>query len=112
RINGTATPTSVDNPTEPVLPADYALGQNYPNPFNPSTRIDYSVPVNSNINIEVFNIIGQKVKTLVDGNAVAGNHSVTWNGTSENGSKVSSGVYFYRLSVEDEVFVKRMTFTK
>jgi hypothetical protein len=112
RINGTATPTSVDNPTEPVLPKDYTLAQNYPNPFNPSTRVDYSVPVNSKISIEVFNIIGQKVKTLVDGNVTAGNHVVTWDGTSENGSKVSSGVYFYRLTAENEVIVKRMTLTK
>jgi hypothetical protein len=112
RISATALPVSVDDPVEENLPSTISLSQNYPNPFNPATSIDYSVPNNSDVSLDVFNIIGQKVKTLVNGKVNAGNHSITWDGTSENGSKVASGVYFYRLSVGDETIVKRMTLTK
>ncbi len=113
-ITASATPTGVDNnnSTDSNLPKEISLSQNYPNPFNPTTNISYSLPVNSDVSLEVFNIKGEKVRTLVNGNVSAGTHDVTWNGISDNGSKVSSGVYFYRLNANGESVVRRMTIVK
>ncbi len=90
-------------PAEPVIPKEslpvtFILGQNYPNPFNPSTIIEFSLPQSENVNITIFNILGQKVTTLVDEAQAAGNYSVTWDGHDSDGSEVSSGVYFYRMT--------------
>ena len=79
------------------LPARLHLGQNYPNPFNPSTIIPYQVPVATRVRLEVFNILGQRVATLVDGERPAGFHTATWNATDASGRGVGSGVYLYRL---------------
>ena len=79
------------------LPARLHLGQNYPNPFNPSTIIPYQVPVATRLRLEVFNILGQRVATLVDGERPAGFHTATWNATDASGRGVGSGVYLYRL---------------
>lgn len=75
----------------PNMPEAYSLEQNYPNPFNPSTSIGFSLPVRSRVTLEVFNLIGQKVATLVNGERTAGTHSVRWN------PSVPSGVYLYRI---------------
>lgn len=91
------------------LPREAALAQNYPNPFNAATNINYYVPEKTNVNLEVFNLMGQKVSTLVDQTVEAGNHSVTWD-TDEAG--ISSGIYFYRLTSGDQSIVKRMTLMK
>jgi len=74
------------------------LISNYPNPFNPTTSIKFAVENSSNIEISVYNILGQKVKTLVNTQFNKGNHNVIWHGTDENGENVSSGVYFYRMN--------------
>ena len=79
------------------LPARLHLGQNYPNPFNPSTIIPYQLPAATRVRLEVFNILGQRVATLVDGARPAGFHTATWNGTDASGRGVGSGVYLYRL---------------
>ena len=79
------------------LPARMHLGQNYPNPFNPSTIIPYQLPVPARVRLEVFNILGQRVATLVDGERPAGFHTATWNATDASGRGVGSGVYLYRL---------------
>ena len=71
--------------------------QNYPNPFNPTTTISYSLAESDNARLVVYNSLGQQVRTLADGPQVAGVHVVQWDGRDENGQKVSSGVYFYRL---------------
>lgn len=88
------------------LPTEFALEQNYPNPFNPTTQISYSVPANGFVNLSVFNVLGQKVTTLVDGEMPIGNHVVEWDGTNDAGTGVSSGVYFYRLTAQDVGFVE------
>ncbi len=95
-----------------ALPGTYELGQNYPNPFNPSTTIDYSVPVRCHVNISVFNLLGQKVVSLVDEQKSAGSYSVTWNGRDDNNQQAATGVYFYRLQVEDRLLTKKMLLLK
>jgi hypothetical protein len=84
------------------FPTDrFYLGQNTPNPFNPSTIIQYSLPTLEHpvrVKVEVFNSIGQLVKTLVDEDLVGGNHQATWDGSDNAGSKVSSGRYYYRFT--------------
>jgi hypothetical protein len=84
----------------PILPSAIALNQNYPNPFNPQTNIEFSLPTPGNVSLEVFNLLGQKVKTLVSEYKQAGNYSVVWDGTNQNGTAVPSGVYFYRMVTE------------
>ena len=79
------------------LPARLHLGQNYPNPFNPSTIIPYQLPAPTRVRLEVFNILGQRVATLVDGERPAGFHTAAWNATDASGRGVGSGVYLYRL---------------
>ncbi len=79
------------------LPARLHLGQNYPNPFNPSTIIPYQLPAATRVRLEVFNILGQRVATLVDGERPAGFHTAAWNATDASGRGVGSGVYLYRL---------------
>lgn len=79
------------------LPGTYSLAQNYPNPFNPSTVIGFSLPANAHVELIVFNMLGKKVRTVLDTDMPAGDHSVTWDGLDENGGSVASGIYLYRL---------------
>lgn len=79
------------------IPTDYALEQNYPNPFNPATVIAFSLKEQGEIALDVFDILGRRVVTLGSGSWEAGNHQVVWDGRSEDGSQVASGMYFYRL---------------
>jgi len=85
---------------------------NYPNPFNPETIISYSMAKEGFVELDVFNIKGQKVKTLVNGLVSAGMKEVVWNGTDQNNQPVSSGVYFYKLNTESVTSVKRMILLK
>jgi len=94
------------------LPTEYALEQNYPNPFNPDTQIGLALPVDSYVELNVFNILGQRVTTLVQGDLPAGNHSVTWDGTDSDGVPVASGIYFYRISAENFSAAKKMMLLK
>lgn len=89
------------------LPTEFSLGQNYPNPFNPATEISFSLPSASHVKLEIFNVMGQKVATLVDGQVEAGEHIVKW-----DGSKAASGVYLYRLQADDFVDTKKMILLK
>ena len=91
-----------------ALPAGFALGQNYPNPFNPSTVIPYQLPTAASVRLEVFNVLGQRVATLVDGEQAAGAHTAVWTATDEAGKSVSAGVYIYRLAVGDAMATGRM----
>jgi hypothetical protein len=88
-------------------PVGIALKQNYPNPFNPSTQIQYVLPENAPVRLEVYNIMGQRVATLVDANMSAGNHTVTF-----NASAFASGVYIYRLQAGDVTLIRQMTLLK
>ncbi len=101
------TPTDIDDDTPNELPSAFSLSQNYPNPFNPSTQIQFSIPSRSDVIVEVFNTLGQKVATLIDDNLSAGTHIVEW-----DASEVSTGVYFYKLTAGDFVQSKKMILLK
>ena len=89
-----------------VLPQQFYLGQNYPNPFNPSTIIPYRLPISTRVRLEVLNVLGQRLATLVDAEQPAGFHTATWDGTDASGRGVAAGVYLYRL-VGNEVRLTR-----
>ena len=91
-----------------ALPQQFALGPNYPNPFNPSTIIPYQLAVSSQVRLEVFNLLGQHLATLVDGERAAGFHTATWNATDGAGRAVGAGVYIYRMTVGVESQTGRM----
>lgn len=93
-------------------PEGFALAQNYPNPFNPSTTINYSLAEEAKVVIEIFNVNGQRIKKLIDENKEPGDHKVVWNATNNNGSKVASGVYFYRIKAGNFVQTKKMNVLK
>ena len=95
-----------------LLPTDYGLSQNYPNPFNPSTKIDFALPTGSDVNLTVFNILGEKVRTLVDEHMNAGVHSVVFDGYDDNYNPVASGIYFYRIKAGDFNRSKKMIMLK
>jgi hypothetical protein len=86
-----------ENSHNATLPEDYYLSSNYPNPFNPTTSIAFGLPTPGQVRLQVYNVLGQRVKTLVDEYMVAGNHVASWDSQDESGHAVSSGVYFYRL---------------
>jgi len=99
-------PTTVGD--EIFLPEQFALYQNYPNPLNPTTTISYNLPGNSAVDLTVFNLKGQLVKTLTHQVLKKGKHNVRWNGTNDANIRVASGIYFYRLQTEFGVKLKRM----
>jgi predicted CXXCH cytochrome family protein len=95
-----------------TVPQTYSLDQNYPNPFNPTTTIKYTIPKEGNVKIQIFDITGRLVTTLVNANEATGTYSVTWNGRNSGGEAVSSGIYLYRLQANDFVSVKKMVMLK
>jgi flagellar hook assembly protein FlgD len=83
-----------------IMPEDYKLHPNYPNPFNPETNIRFEIPAspaNSKVKLIVYNNLGMEVRTLINGIAVPGIHTVTWDGRNNYGGQMASGVYFLRL---------------
>jgi hypothetical protein len=102
----------IDGSTEENKPTTFNLSQNYPNPFNPVTNFKFSLPQASHVKIEIFNILGQNVKTLVDEDMRAGSFVVDWDGKDQRGVEVSSGIYFYRIIAGDFSSVKRMVLLK
>lgn len=94
--------TGVSNNSVNNIPAKFELSQNFPNPFNPSTGIKYQIPVNSNVSLVIYDILGNEVKSLVDNvRQNSGTHEVMWDGTNAAGTSVSSGIYFYKLITPD-----------
>lgn len=99
-------------PKESNLPKTFGLDQNYPNPFNPTTTISYQLAEQRDVRLVIFNILGQVVKTLVDGVQPAGFYTVRWDGRNNEGMRVSSGMYFYRLKAGNTFMTKKMLLLK
>jgi len=95
-----------------AIPGVFALHQNYPNPFNPVTTIRYDVPEQSHVTMEIYNLLGQRVTTLVSGIQEPGYHAILWNGTNMNGAAMSSGMYFYHIQAGDFRAVKKLILVK
>ena len=99
-----------------VTPVPIRLHQNYPNPFNPETTISYSLNNPANVTLEIYNMKGQKVRTLINAYQQAGNHNLVWDAKDSNDQEVSSGVYFYKLVSEgnfgEYISSKKMIFLK
>lgn len=106
RFTITINPTIVSNEVNEG-PESFSLYQNYPNPFNPTTNIRYSVAESGNVNIAVYNLMGQKVAELVNETKAAGAYNVTW-----NASQMASGMYYYRLTSSGQTFTRKMTLIK
>ncbi len=103
-----------ENPVDRIANASdqFELQANYPNPFNPTTTISYNVKAAGNVELAVYNILGEKVKTLVSAKVAAGRHNVTWNATNDMGLQVATGVYFYKLEMGGQVQVRKMLLVK
>ncbi len=99
--------TQLKNAEELAIPTEFSLDQNYPNPFNPTTNINYVLPEAGNIKLVVYDLLGNKVRTLVSNEMKPGHYRAVWNATNEMGLKVSSGVYFYRLMSNNKVIDTR-----
>jgi len=97
---------------EGTVPMVTSLQGNYPNPFNPKTTINFSLKEAGNVTLEIYNLKGQKVKTLLNDNMEAANHSVIWNGDDNKGNKVSSGIYMYRMKTKDYSKTQKMILMK
>ena len=95
-----------------ALPTAYGLSQNYPNPFNPTTSIEFALPQASEVSLEIYNLLGQKVRTLISGYVAAGYINTSWDGLDQNGKDLSSGTYIYRLQTGDMSFSKKMVLMK
>ena len=104
--------TPVQETKTEQLPKAYALFQNYPNPFNPSTHINYTLPERTPVTIEVFDLLGERVRVLVNGTEAAGSHSVTWNGRNDFGKSVPGGVYIYRIQTDRYKAIRKMVLLK
>ena len=95
-----------------IIPIMNKLNSNFPNPFNPTTTISFSLKETGNVKIEIFNIRGQKVKTLINGLLPAKNHQIVWNGKDDKGKSVSSGIYFYKMRSANYTASRKMILMK
>ena len=102
----------LNNTGEIPPPAATQLFQNYPNPFNPVTSIKYDLAETSQVRMDIYNVRGQHVKTLLNQEMLAGTHSVVWDGKDGQGNSVSSGVYFYRMTMPNKVLTNKMLLMK
>ncbi|MBI5868659.1 MAG: T9SS type A sorting domain-containing protein [candidate division Zixibacteria bacterium] len=106
------TPTDVASGDGGLLPSQFALAQNYPNPFNPETEISFSLRVAGHVRLEIFNLLGQSVTVLVDGYRPQGVSTVHWDAHDAHGNVVPTGIYFYRLTQDNQSQVRKMALLK
>jgi hypothetical protein len=99
------------NPT-PLIPVEYSLDQNFPNPFNPSTTLAYSLKDPGHVTLNIYNVLGQNVRILVDEYQDAGRYTTIWDGHDDRGNVVASGMYFYRIKSGDFTEIKKMVMVK
>ena len=104
--------TDVFEPDQAPLPSGYALVQNYPNPFNLSTRISFTLPRRTRVELSIYNVLGQLVRDYAPEILPAGSFSVEWNGDSNDGRTLASGIYFYRLVASEFVATRKMVLLK
>ncbi len=104
--------TSVEAPSEPVLPVKFELLQNVPNPFNPETNITYVLREHSAVRLTIFNLGGREIATLVRATQAAGTYRISWDGTDDSGSPVSSGIYFYQIQAGHQTAARTMLLLK
>ncbi|MBM3278208.1 MAG: T9SS type A sorting domain-containing protein [Candidatus Handelsmanbacteria bacterium] len=94
------------------IPQDFALDANYPNPFNPETTIAYQLPATASVHLEIYDVLGQKVRTLVQQVESAGHHRAVWDGRDDGGSALAGGIYFYRLQADEFRQVRKLLLLK
>jgi flagellar hook assembly protein FlgD len=90
----------------------FSLQQNHPNPFNPATMIEFSLPRKGQVELSIYNLLGQRVRVLMDESKPAGMYSAVWDGRDANGREVASGIYFYRLRAGENLATKKMLLLK
>jgi hypothetical protein len=99
-----------------LQPQEFVLFQNYPNPFNPTTMISFELPTSAKVTVDIFNVNGQLVRTLVNDVRPAGVHTFNWDGTDDAGTSLTSGIYVYKMKADDGtnfyIHSKKMTFIK
>ncbi len=106
-----ANPTDVAE-ADDLIPTGFVLGANYPNPFNPSTTIEYTLPSRSHVRVEVLDVLGRVVRTLVDEIQPAGDHALTWDGKDNSGAVAATGIYLYRVEAGDFTGARKMILLK
>ena len=94
------------------IPKEFSLSQNYPNPFNPKTRIQFDIPISSHTTVVVYDLLGNKVATLIDENVMPGRHTLSWNAVDDFNRKLPSGIYFYQIQAEGFIDTKKMLLLK
>ncbi|MCK4641077.1 MAG: T9SS type A sorting domain-containing protein [Candidatus Marinimicrobia bacterium] len=99
-------------PIESAFPAEFRLYPNYPNPFNPFTTISYDLPDDGFVDLSVYNMRGEKVTTLIQGKQEAGSYRMNWDGTSQSGDMVASGIYFLRIASGSYSRTNKMIFIR
>jgi hypothetical protein len=104
--------SDVDYEFEPTYPKTFELKQNYPNPFNLSTTIAFDLPRHSHAKLMVYNLLGERVATILDRDLPAGSHRVTWNGVNSQNQTAASGIYFYRLNAGEYSQTRKMVLVK
>ncbi|MCH8992583.1 MAG: T9SS type A sorting domain-containing protein [Acidobacteria bacterium] len=104
--------TAVLESHDATTPKTFTLSQNYPNPFNPETTIRFDLPQSQEIELAIYNLAAQKVATLVQGHREAGSYSVRWDGVTDAGLELASGVYFYRVVSGEFAATRKMTLLK
>lgn len=107
--NGNKVEDEID---QPILPKELQLDQNYPNPFNPGTTIEFSLQHGAAVSLDIINLLGRRVTTLMDQSLPAGRYSIIWDGTEADGAPVATGLYFYVLKAGDQRQVKKMILLK
>ena len=97
---------------EDVLPEDFALHQNYPNPFNPTTQIKYDLPEEQHVSIAIYDVMGRKIRSLMNNSQAAGYHSIHWDAKNEMGEGVAAGMYIYTIQAGEFRATKKMVLLK
>jgi serine protease len=105
------TPGAV-TPSKNIIPQNFSLEQNYPNPFNPSTIISWQLAVGQEVELKIFNLLGQEVRTLINKKQEAGYHSIVWDGQDDAGHPLASGIYLYKLEAGEYVSTRKMVLLK